>query len=196
MDEVRNELTAFLRFACGGGVFILSFLYLSYPIGHLILLKVDAGLIAALVSIAVVLGAFLYSFHRALVYPVMLHFFHRCLAENDDEARSAEGRFYRISRLEAELNQERWERRQKCPQFQRSLDVWGSESHFLYVASLAMFFAAAFSALSRSYYHCYHWMPYLIILFLFVLTAFAAVVHDKRCIESDLILRRKAKWSH
>lgn len=189
MDEVRNELTAFLRFGCGGGIFILSFLLVSQPIDQ-IWLKVDAGLVAALISVAVVLGAFLYTFHRALVYPVMLHLFHRRLAESDDDELKAKGCFYRISDLEAELNQERWKRRQKCAQFQRSLDVWGSESHFLYVASLAMVFAAALSAHSRPYYHC---GAYISILILAALSFLAAAVHDKRCIQMDLILRCDAK---
>lgn len=193
MGEVRNELTAFLRFGSGGGVFILSFLFLSQPIDQLIRDGVNAKGLAALVFIAPVLGVFFYSFHRALVYPVMLHLFHRILAENNGEKCKAEGRFHRISELEAELNQERWKRRQKCPQFQRSLDVWGSESHFLYVASLAMVFAFVLSALSRSGYHC---GAYISILILAVLSFLAAAVHDMRCIEMDIKLRRKAKWSH
>jgi hypothetical protein len=188
VNDIKTEVTAFLRFGCGGGMFLLTFNLVTTPLKDMTQIQPDGGWVAAVVAVSIVFGIFFYAVHRALVYPLVLHCFHRQMASMA-EKNKAKGRFYEVTEYEADLNEERWKRRENAKEFQRSLDVWGSESHFLYVATLAIWGALILAALSGTGKGC---GSYITLAILSALSLVGALIHDRRCIQMDIILHERS----
>lgn len=189
MNELRSQLTQFLRYGCGGGIFLVALAISSYPIECLLQAKVSGAQISLLTLLALILGVVFYAIHRALIYPIPMRSFQKWLARNDCPEQAA-GWCCEISPLEYQLNLSRWQRREGTSKLQRNLDMWGSESHFLYVMTWAIW-----SGLILAYIYdgnATHGVQ-LTLLVVSAVSFLGALVHDKRCIEMDMKILKDEK---
>ena len=137
MKELRfNEV---LRYAFSGGIGLATFLILQPAIAQHIL-QLEALKTSALVASAVlIVGAFLYNLHRALIFPVLFRIaLLFVLGQTDRERKKAEDfKFwfpYRPALAEINLDLWRWSHEAT----RKHWDEWGAQVHFLYCSAWAI----------------------------------------------------------
>jgi len=130
-----------LRYGIAGGVFLLS-VFLVHDVAGIYMTRVDnLGGAATVLGLALALGALLYSFHRALVFPPIL----RCQLKHIGEARERLGPDIRIwtvvDNAEFELDTRRW---RSDDIRMKHLTEWADQVHLLYASAQAIIFGVLF----------------------------------------------------
>lgn len=158
-------LLELLRYALSGGFGMVALL-LTYPAAACHVLKMEVTKETTLILGAVLLiGALIYSVHRALVYPVLLYLIGSCMTDwNTVEA-------------------DRW-RWQHPEEKRKRWDEWGAQTHSLYCATWAIIGALIVG--------CFFWQSRncripLLFLILSLLTLSAAVNSNCRLMRSIIV---------
>lgn len=142
MEKLKlNEL---LRYAFSGGVALLTLVFI-YPSAFCFFKSNDKVVDITLLSVlALIVGSLIYSLHRAVIYPIFYRIILIILCTPLFKKYKFEGKMlipWIPTRLELRLDIERWQRRRKEKSLQAELTEWGSQIHFLYTTSWAIFVA-------------------------------------------------------
>ncbi len=145
------KLGSVLRYALGGGVYLLALAALGAKAGvvtwtstkseptsteRLVSAFGTIGGATALFALALLLGTILYTVHRALPYPAVL----RLLAVVLDKESRTWGAFNLFVEVpfERRLHRRQWQRRGTEHFAAEPLSEWGAQVHFLYCAGWAI----------------------------------------------------------
>lgn len=125
-----------LRYGFSGGAFLLALALTRF--GFDSALSGDVGLAdgAGLALVAMVVGSFIYALHRALLHRPIAWFMMRCLDRKHPMRALPKSDSFLIKTYKRDY--ERWVRRSNHPNFQRNMDIWSSQIHFLYGCAWAI----------------------------------------------------------
>ncbi len=125
-----------LRYGFSGGTFLLALALARGGFNSVISGGVGLAESTALTLVALVIGSFIYSLHRALVH----RFITRCLTNCVDRNHPALALPKSDSFLVKTFNRDyaRWIRRSRHPTFQGNMDFWSSQILFLYGCAWAI----------------------------------------------------------
>jgi hypothetical protein len=133
-----------LRYGFSGGAFLLS---LTLACGGFDCAKPGGTSFAegtGLALVALVIGSFIYSIHRALLHRSIAWLLIRILERNHPDLSMSEPFLRKIYKRDLA----RWKRRHNYPMFQRNMDTWSSQILFLYGCGWAILLGAIIGHLS------------------------------------------------
>lgn len=138
MDKLNLNIGDYLRFVFAGGWYLIALL-LMHNKYFIDFYKDNSG---PLIILALIIGALIYSFHRAIVFPllykVLLFLFRNSKTVGRDRLLWIP--FY-PSKLEIELDIKRWRERKDRKSVINNLTEWSSQIHFLYCTAWAFLLA-------------------------------------------------------
>ncbi len=138
----KLKLNDLLRYAFSGGVDLLTLVFI-YPSAFCFFKSNDKVVDITLLNIvALIVGSLIYSLHRAVIFPICYRIVLIILCTSLFKKYKFEWEMLILwvpTRLELRLDTERWQRRKNEKSLQAELTEWGSQIHFLYTTSWAIF---------------------------------------------------------
>lgn len=160
-----------LRYGFSGGAFLLSLTLARVGFDSAIRRGISFSEGTGLALIALVIGSFIYSIHRALLHRRIAWLLIWILERKHPDLSMSEPFLRKIYKRDLA----RWKRRHNYPMFQRNMDTWSSQILFLYGCGWAILVGAIIGHRSSSVAgNCTFWL----LLLLSLVSLFAAGFQD------------------
>jgi hypothetical protein len=151
MDKPQLNYNEYLRYTFAGGVGILSFLYLNPKYFDNLFQSEGIKDSLFLILSALIIGSFIYAFHRAIIYPIIYKinlFILTIFRQLNFDLGLLQP--FTSSKLERDMDFRRWKQRQNPKSFAKELLDWSAQIHFLYCCVIAIFIVKLFSTQSNN----------------------------------------------
>ncbi len=169
MDKPQLNYNEYLRYTFAGGFGILTYLYLNPPI--LNTLFDEKGAIKDslfLVLLSILLGSFLYTLHRAFLYPICLKVNYIFLRLSNIEETNIKWHKYVFTQEYIKKEDfRRWGQRDNPKSFAKNLIDWAAQVHFLYCCVWAILVSWIFTEnITRENYLTKNWLYFTTAIFI------------------------------
>ncbi|MDZ4406234.1 hypothetical protein [Prosthecobacter sp.] len=125
-----------LRYGFSGGALLLALALTRTGFDAALSGGVGLSEGTGLALVAMVAGSFIYTLHRALLHRPIVQFIRWCLDHQYPTPALPKSDSFLINTYKRDYV--RWVRRSKHPNFQRNMDLWSSQIHFLYGCAWAI----------------------------------------------------------
>lgn len=184
MQQLRLE--ELLRYTLSGALFLVALLLRgsSIQVGSWTAQNVLGDATKAL-GLVLLVGSLIYTLHRAVIFPWLLFPSALTLAAVIGAYKFTGDIWvpFRISRIEQEMDSDRFGLRTKKDVLFDVWSEWGSQVHFLYCSAQAVLLAIAFGHILGGYQHL------RVLLVMFVVLLAAGLIH-----QASLIYRVNVVW--
>lgn len=197
MENPKLNYNEYLKYTFAGGIEVLVYLLLNPEIKFK-LIEGDSSIKNSLfiILISLLLGSFLYSVHRAILYPI-------CLKINYIILRLSKRIKPKSNWINFVFSQEyvkkhdfrRWKERQNTKSFSNNLVDWHSQIHFLYCAVWAISFSIILSLKNTiDFFILQNWFILTSILLLIAFRShYRSLLYDIDVAKNDKLYRNNKK---